>query len=88
MLFYHLVASWELMPGRQMVPYLSAGVGSAIMQGESETSVDFGGGTTLYLSKRTAMRWEVRDYRFGSGSAHARRSNNNIEFTLGSLVLF
>jgi outer membrane beta-barrel protein len=88
MLFYHLNASWELLPGRQMVPYLSAGVGSAIMQGESEPSIDFGAGTTLYLSKRSAMRWEVRDYRFSTGSAKSRRANNNIEFTLGSLVLF
>ncbi len=88
MLFYHLNATWELMPGRQMVPYVSAGVGSAIMRGESEPSFNFGGGTTLYLSKRSAMRWEVRDYRFSTGSADARRPNNNIEFTLGSLLLF
>ncbi len=88
MLFYHLIASYELMPGRQMVPYVSTGVGSTIMQGESEPSFNFGGGTTLYLSKRSAMRWEVRDYRFSSGTATSRRSNNNIEFTLGSLLLF
>jgi outer membrane beta-barrel protein len=88
MLFYHLIASWELMPGRQMVPYVSAGVGSTIMQGESEPSFNFGAGTTLYLSKRSAMRWEVRDYRFSSGTSNARRNNNNIEFTLGSLLLF
>ena len=88
MLFYQLNATWELLPGRQMVPFLSSGVGSAIMQGESEPSVNFGAGTTLYLSKRSAMRWEVRDYRFTSGSTKARRNNNNIEFTLGSQVLF
>ena len=88
MLFYHLIATVELMPGRQMVPYLSAGVGSAIMRGESEPSINYGAGTTLYLSKRTAVRWEVRDYRFSSGTAAARRDNNNIEFTLGSILLF
>ena len=88
MLFYHLMASYELMPGRQMVPYVSAGVGSTIMQGESEPSVNVGAGTTLYLSKRSAMRWEVRDYRFDSGPKDARRTNHNIEFTLGSVVLF
>jgi len=88
MLFYHLNASLELLPGRQMVPYLSGGVGSAIMQGESEASFNFGGGTTLYLSKRSAMRWEVRDFRFTSGSVRARHTNNNIEFTLGSVLLF
>ena len=88
MLFYHLIATYELLPGRQMVPYLSGGVGSAIMRGESEPTINYGAGTTLYLSKRTAMRWEVRDYRFSSGTGSARRKNNNIEFTLGSLLLF
>lgn len=88
MLFYHLIATWELLPGRQMVPFVSGGVGSAIMRGETEASYNFGAGTTLFLSKRTAMRWEVRDYRFHSGSEGARRSNNNIEFTLGTSFLF
>jgi outer membrane beta-barrel protein len=88
MLFYHLALTWELMPGRQMVPFVSAGVGSAIMQGETEPSLDFGAGTTLFLSKRTAMRWEVRNYRFQSGADDARRSNNNVAFTLGTAVLF
>ncbi len=88
MLFYHLIATYELLPGRQMVPYVSGGVGSAIMRGESEPTLNYGAGTTLYMSKRTAMRWEVRDYRFSSGTGSARRKNNNIEFTLGSLLLF
>ena len=88
MMFYHLIATWELLPGRQMVPYLSGGVGSTIMQGESEPSYDFGAGTMLYLSKRTAMRWEVRLYQFQSGADHARRTNHNVEFTLGTALLF
>ncbi len=88
MLFYHLIATWELMPGRQMVPYVSGGVGSTIMQGESEPSFNFGAGTTLYLSKRLAMRWEVRNYHFESGADNSRRPNNNVEFTLGTAILF
>lgn len=88
MLFYHLNANLELLPGRQMVPYLSAGVGSSILRGESEPSVNFGAGTTLYLSRRTAVRWEVRDYRFEIGAQNSRSKNDNIEFTIGSLVLF
>ena len=36
-----------------------------------EPSVNFGAGTTPFLSKRTAMRWEVRDYRFDSGPESA-----------------
>ncbi|HYM82497.1 MAG TPA: outer membrane beta-barrel domain-containing protein [Candidatus Limnocylindria bacterium] len=88
MLFYHLNLTWELLPGRQMVPFLGAGVGSAIMLGRTEPSFNFGAGTTMFLSKRTAMRWEVRDYVFDSGSDDARRTNNNIEFTLGTAFLF
>jgi len=88
MLFYSLNASWELLPGRQMVPYLSAGVGSSIMQGESEPSINFGAGTMLYISKRAAVRWEVRDYRLEVGSGAGRASSNNVEFTLGSMYLF
>jgi len=88
MLYYNLNLTWELLPGRQMVPYLSGGLGSAIMQGQVEPSTNYGGGVELFLSKRTAVRWEVRDYRFKTGADNARRQNNNIEFTLGTSYLF
>ena len=88
MLFYQLNLTWEILPGRQMVPFVSGGVGSAIMQGESEASYNLGAGTVLFLSKRTAMRWEVRDYRLHSGSDNARVSNDNVEFTLGTQYIF
>jgi outer membrane beta-barrel protein len=88
MLFYHLGMTFELLPGRQMVPYLTGGVGSTLMQGETEPSFNVGAGTTLFLSKRNAMRWEFREYWFHSGAPDARVINNNIEFTLGTSVLF
>ena len=88
MLFYHLNLSWEVLPGRQMVPFVTGGVGSSIMQGETEASVNFGAGTTLFLSKRLATRWEVRDYRFRTGAGASRVTNDNIEFTLGTAYLF
>jgi outer membrane beta-barrel protein len=88
MLFYHMMVNWELLPGRQMVPYVSAGLGSSIMRGETEPSFNFGGGTTLYLSKRQAVRWEVRDYAMKTGSPNARVTNHNVEFTLGTSLLF
>jgi len=88
MMFYHFMATYELLPGRQMVPYLSAGVGSSIMRGESEPSLNFGAGTTMYLSRRTAVRWEVRDYRFKTGAANTRQTHHNVELTLGSVYLF
>jgi len=88
MLFYHLNAMYEFLPGRQMVPFATFGVGSSIMQGRSETSFNFGAGTTLFLSKRTGMRWEARDYVFHSGSNSARQLHHNVEFSLGSQLLF
>ncbi len=88
MLFYHLNATYEILPGRQMVPFVTGGVGSSIMQGRTETSFNFGAGTTLFLSRRTGMRWEARDYVFRSGSDQARRLHHNVEFSLGSLLLF
>jgi outer membrane beta-barrel protein len=88
MLFYHLNVTWEILPGRQMVPFLTAGVGSAIMRGETEPSYNLGAGTTLYLSKRMATRWEVRDYRFSTGPDASRVANDNVEFSLGTFFLF
>ena len=88
MLFYSLNLTWEVLPGRQMVPFVTLGAGSAIMRGETEPAFNFGAGTTLFLSKRMAMRWEVRDYRFSTGNGTSRVSNDNIEFTLGTAYLF
>ena len=88
MLFYHLNATFEFLPGRQMVPFVTGGAGASIMQGRTETSVNFGAGTTLFLSKRSGMRWEARDYVFHSGTDNARRLHHNIEFSIGTLMLF
>jgi len=88
MVFYHLSTTFEILPGRQMVPFVTGGAGSSIMQGRSELSFNYGAGTMLYLSKRNAMRWEVRAYRFTSGSEDNRQTNTNIAFTLGTSILF
>ena len=88
MLYYNLNLTWELLPGRQMVPFVTGGVGSSIMQGEVEPSFNVGAGTTLFLSKRTATRWEIRGYRMHSGAGTSRVTNDNIEFTIGTQYLF
>jgi len=88
MLFYNLNLTYEILPGRQMVPYVTGGGGASIMQGDTETSFNFGAGTTLFLSKRQAMRWEVRDYVFRFGSGSSRVTNHNVEFALGTQLLF
>lgn len=86
--YYDLGVLLEVLPGRQMVPYLVGGAGSALMQGRSEASWNVGVGTLLYVNKKTLTRWEVRDYRFTSGPPDARRSNDNIAFTFGTSILF
>jgi outer membrane beta-barrel protein len=88
MLFYDLTTTLEVLPGRQMVPFVSAGVGSSIFLGKAEPAFNIGAGTSLYLSRTHAVRWEVRDYMFHSGPDDARVSNHNIQFSLGTAILF
>ncbi len=88
MLFYALNVNLKLLPGRQLVPYLTFGAGSTIMQGETESGLNFGGGTTMYVHRRVAIRWEVRAHRFRSGLGEARDDNDNLEFSMGTSVLF
>ncbi len=70
-----------------MVPFLSAGIGSSIMQGTAEPTFNIGAGTRLYLGKKIAMRWEIRNYRFTTGDDASRHSNSNFEMTLGTSFL-
>ena len=88
MLFYAMNVNLKLLPGRQMVPFVTVGVGSTIMQGETESALNWGAGTYLYLTKRVAMRWEFRSHQFDSGLGEARRKNNNVEFSMGTSLLF
>ena len=67
---------------------MSVGYGSTIMQGESESSLTYGAGSWMYVTRRVALRWEFRSHRFDSGLGEARRNNTNLEFTMGTAVLF
>ena len=83
MLFYSLNLNVILLPGRQMVPFLTGGVGSSIMQGETETSINYGIGSNFFLQQTMAFRFEFRNYTFQSGTADAKRDNLNFEFSVG-----
>jgi outer membrane beta-barrel protein len=87
MLFYEMNANFEVLPGRQLVPYGTAGIGSSILRGETETSWNFGAGVLCFIMKKVGMRWEFRNYRFESGSDNARRDNSNYTFTMGTTFL-
>ena len=88
MLYYSLNLTAEILPGRRMTPFVTAGAGANIAKGKSEPGYNLGAGAMLYFGKKAAMRWEVRNYRFSSGVADSRRRNNNFEMILGTSFMF
>lgn len=88
MLYYALSLDLKLLPGRQMVPFLTFGAGSAIMQGMSESSFNYGAGIDFFVRKSTAAVFAFRSISMEYGSGTARRGNTNYEFSVGSTFLF
>jgi outer membrane beta-barrel protein len=88
MLYYSFNANVLLLPGRQMVPFVTVGAGSSIMQGQTESSINYGVGINFFVQKALAARFEFRNYTFDSGSSSARRDNTNFEFSVGTTFLF
>ncbi len=88
MLTYEMNANVLILPGRRVVPFLGAGIGSSIFRGKTEPSTNYGAGALFYVSKKVALRWDLRNYRFRSGSGSARRENENYVFTMGMSFLY
>lgn len=88
MLYYAFNLNLKLLPGRQMVPYATVGVGSSIMEGQTETGLNYGAGLNFFVRKKTAVTFEFRSYAMNSGTADARRENTNFEFSVGTSFLF
>jgi hypothetical protein len=88
MLSYALNLNLRLLPGRQMVPYLTVGTGSSIMEGMTEASLNYGAGINFFVKRQTAVAFDFRSYRMSTGSAEARRDNANYAFTVGLSHLF
>ena len=88
MVYYAMNMNLKLLPGRQIVPFLTGGAGSSIMQGSTEASYNFGAGCDTFVRRDVAVRFEFRDYNFDSGSSDARRDNTNFEFSVGATLLF
>lgn len=86
MVFYAMNANIILLPGRQMVPFLTGGVGSSISEGDTENSFNFGIGADVFVQKTTAVRFEFRNYRFDYGTADARTEASNFEFSVGATL--
>jgi outer membrane beta-barrel protein len=87
LLFYAMNANIHVLPGRQMVPFLTIGAGSSIMQGETTPSFNYGAGIHFFVRHNAAFRFEFRNYRFESGASDDRK-NSNYEFTVGSTYFF
>jgi len=88
MLFYAMNLNLKLFPGRQVVPFLTGGGGSSIMQGSTEASYNYGAGCDFFARKTMAVQFEFRTYNFDSGAEESRRDNTNFEFSVGSTFLF
>jgi outer membrane beta-barrel protein len=88
MLFYSFNANLKLLPGRQMVPYLTIGAGNSIMEGSTESTLNYGAGLDFFVKRTTAVTFEFRHYGLSSGSASARRENSNFEFSVGTSFYF
>lgn len=88
MLYYALSLDLKLLPGRQMVPFLTVGAGSAIMEGMSEATLNYGAGIDFFVRKSTAATFAFRSINLESGVGSARRGNTNYEFSVGSTFLF
>jgi len=86
MVFYAMNANVILLPGRQMVPFLTGGFGSSISKGDVENSFNFGIGADVFVRKNTAVRFEFRNYRFDYGNAEARTQASNFEFSVGATL--
>lgn len=88
MLFYSMNLNLMLLPGRQMVPFLTVGAGSSIMEGQSESALNYGAGIDFFVRKSTAATFAFRSIAMDSGTGSARRSNTNYEFSVGTTFLF
>lgn len=88
MLYYSFNVNLKLLPGRQMVPYLTFGAGSSIMEGMTETGLNYGAGLNFFVRQRTAMSFEFRSYSMSAGAIGARQDNTNFEFSAGTSFLF
>ena len=87
MLYYAMNLTWKVLPGRQLVPFVTVGAGSSIMQGETEMSINYGLGTDFFINKSTEVRFEFRNYQFDSGVSETRNDNMNFEFSVGLTYL-
>lgn len=82
----HLDALYNFCPDKKLVPYLAAGFGGVLLNGDrlhdDYTAVNWGGGIKYFLSENMALRADARHL------YDLEDSNNNASFTVGMTFQF
>jgi outer membrane beta-barrel protein len=86
--FYEAGVSMDILPGRRVSPFITAGVGASVLDARVEPTYAIGLGTKAFITKRSALRWELRDHRMHGGNRFTRFSGDNLEFSGGVEFLF
>ncbi len=86
--FYEAGASMDVLPGRRVTPFVTLGFGASVLGSQVEPTYAVGLGTKMFLAKRVAVRWELRDHRLRGGNRFTRFSGDNLEFSGGTELLF
>ena len=86
--FYEAGLSADVLPGRRVTPFVTLGFGASVLDARVESTYAVGVGTRAFVSKRAALRWELRDHRLRGGNRFTRFSGDNLEFSGGAELLF
>ena len=86
--FYHAGLSMDLLPGRRVTPFVAAAAGASVLDARVEPTWSLGVGTKAFLTRRLALRWELRDHRLRGGNRFTRFNGDNLEFSAGGEILF
>lgn len=86
--FYEAGVTADVLPGRRVSPFVTLGFGASVLDSRVEPTYAIGLGTRAFLTKRAALRWEVRDHRLRGGNRFTRFSGDNLEFSGGAELLF
>jgi len=82
----HLDALYNFFPDKKLVPYLAAGIGGVLLDGnrmhDDYTAVNWGGGVKYFLNEDMALRADARHL------FDLEDSNNNASFTVGMTFQF
>jgi uncharacterized protein YraI len=86
--FYEAGASVDVLPGRRVVPFVTAAVGASVLNARVEPTWALGVGTKAFVTRRLALRWELRNHHLKGGNNFTRFAGDNLEFSGGCEFLF